>query len=70
MQKYSVNQQIIETALAWVKADDVAIPDIQRPFVLDSFGHGIVELLGILAIKRKLMMGKNFESSMKKMCEY
>ena len=36
MQKYSVNQQLIETILAWVKAGEIAIPEIQRPFVWDS----------------------------------
>ena len=36
MQKYSVNQQLIETILAWVKSGEVAIPEIQRPFVWDS----------------------------------
>jgi uncharacterized protein with ParB-like and HNH nuclease domain len=36
MQNYSVNQQLIETILAWVKAGEIAIPEIQRPFVWDS----------------------------------
>ncbi|PWK16093.1 uncharacterized protein DUF262 [Arcicella aurantiaca] len=36
MQKYSVNQQLIETLLAWVNSGDIAIPEIQRPFVWDS----------------------------------
>jgi hypothetical protein len=36
MQKYSVNQQLIETLLTWVKSGEVAIPEIQRPFVWDS----------------------------------
>ncbi len=36
MQKYSVNQQLIETILAWVKSGEIAIPEIQRPFVWDS----------------------------------
>ncbi|MDR1602001.1 MAG: hypothetical protein LBS42_06185 [Tannerella sp.] len=36
MQKYSVNQQLIETVLASVKAGEIAIPEIQRPFVWDS----------------------------------
>jgi len=35
-QKYSVNQQLIETILAWVKSEEIAIPEIQRPFVWDS----------------------------------
>lgn len=32
-QKYDVNQQLIETLLAWVKSGEIAIPEIQRPFV-------------------------------------
>ncbi|MCO6426621.1 DUF262 domain-containing protein [Nitrosomonas communis] len=36
MQKYSVNQHLIETILAWVKSGEIAIPEIQRPFVWDS----------------------------------
>lgn len=32
-QKYSVNQHPIETLLSWVKSGDIAIPEIQRPFV-------------------------------------
>lgn len=36
MQKYSVNQHLIETVLAWVNSEEIAIPEIQRPFVWDS----------------------------------
>ncbi|MBA3284991.1 MAG: DUF262 domain-containing protein [Nitrosopumilus sp.] len=36
MQKYSVNQHLIETILAWVNLGEIAIPEIQRPFVWDS----------------------------------
>jgi len=36
MQKYAVNQQLIETVLAWVNSGEIAIPEIQRPFVWDS----------------------------------
>lgn len=32
-QKYSVNQHLIETLLTWVKSGEIAIPEIQRPFV-------------------------------------
>jgi hypothetical protein len=32
-QKYSVNQQSISVLLAWVEAGEIAIPEIQRPFV-------------------------------------
>jgi len=35
-QQYSVNQQPIETLLAWVNSGEIAIPEIQRPFVWDS----------------------------------
>lgn len=33
MQKYDVNQHLIETLLAWVRSGEIAIPEIQRPFV-------------------------------------
>ena len=36
MQKYSVNQHLIETILTWIKSEAIAIPEIQRPFVWDS----------------------------------
>src|SRR5574344_2055770 len=36
MQKYSVNQHLIETILAWVTAGEIAIPEMQRPFVWDA----------------------------------
>ena len=36
MQKYSVNQHLIETILAWVNSNEIAIPEIQRPFVWDA----------------------------------
>lgn len=35
-QKYTVNQQLIETLLAWVRSGEIAIPEIQRPFVWDA----------------------------------
>lgn len=35
-QRYSVNQQFVETILSWVKSKEIAIPEIQRPFVWDS----------------------------------
>ena len=35
-QKYSVNQHLIETLIAWIKSGEIAIPEIQRPFVWDS----------------------------------
>ena len=33
IQQYSVNQHPIETLLTWIKSDEIAVPDIQRPFV-------------------------------------
>jgi len=33
MTKYSVHQQPVETLLSWIKAGEIAIPEIQRPFV-------------------------------------
>jgi uncharacterized protein with ParB-like and HNH nuclease domain len=36
MQKYAVNQQLIETLLACVNSGEIAIPEIQRPFVWDA----------------------------------
>jgi len=35
-QKYSVNQYLIESILSWVKSKEIAIPEIQRPFVWNS----------------------------------
>lgn len=32
-QKYTINQYTIDTILAWIKSDEIAIPEIQRPFV-------------------------------------
>ncbi|MBF8982262.1 DUF262 domain-containing protein [Lutibacter sp. B2] len=36
MQKYDVNNNSIESILSWIKQGEVAIPEIQRPFVWDS----------------------------------
>ena len=35
-QKYSLNQPLIETLVTWVKSGEIAIPEIQRPFVWSS----------------------------------
>ncbi len=35
-QKYTVNQYFVETILAWVQGGEIAIPEIQRPFVWKS----------------------------------
>ena len=34
--RYSVTPHLIETLLAWVKSGEIAIPEIQRPFVWDA----------------------------------
>ena len=36
MQKYQINKYSVSTVLNWVKAKEVAIPEIQRPFVWES----------------------------------
>jgi hypothetical protein len=36
IQRYSVTPHSIETILAWVKSKEIAIPEIQRPFVWDA----------------------------------
>ena len=35
-QRYAVTQPPIETLFAWVKSGEIAIPEIQRPFVWDA----------------------------------
>ena len=35
-QKYAVNQYHVEVVLAWVQSGEIAIPEIQRPFVWDA----------------------------------
>lgn len=35
-QRYSVTPHPIETLLTWVKSEEIAIPEIQRPFVWDA----------------------------------
>ena len=36
MGKYEVNNSSIESILAWIKNGEIAIPEIQRPFVWDN----------------------------------
>jgi hypothetical protein len=36
MQKYTVNQYLISNILSWVQEKEIAIPEIQRPFVWDT----------------------------------
>ena len=33
MQKYPVNQYTVDNVVDWVKSGEIAIPEIQRPFV-------------------------------------
>lgn len=33
IQKYSVNQYPIQTILSWIQSEEIAVPEIQRPFV-------------------------------------
>jgi uncharacterized protein with ParB-like and HNH nuclease domain len=33
IQRYSVNQHPIQTLLTWINSGEIAIPEIQRPFV-------------------------------------
>src|SRR5471030_2462541 len=35
-QRYSVTPHPVETLLTWVKSGEIAIPEIQRPFVWDA----------------------------------
>lgn len=46
MQKYSVNQHLIDILLSWVRSGEIAIPEIQRPFVWD--GSKVRDLLDSL----------------------
>jgi len=36
IQKYSVNQHPIQTILSWINSGEIAIPEIQRPFVWNN----------------------------------
>ncbi len=36
VQRYSVNQYPIQTLLTWIKSEQIAIPEIQRPFVWNA----------------------------------
>lgn len=36
IQKYAVNQYLVETIVNWVSSGQIAIPEIQRPFVWDA----------------------------------
>ena len=36
IQRYSVNQHPVQTLLTWIDSDEIAIPEIQRPFVWNA----------------------------------
>lgn len=36
MSLYTVNQQSVEVLLGWIESDNIAIPEMQRPFVWNS----------------------------------
>ena len=36
VEKYSVNHHPIQTLLTWIESGEIAIPEIQRPFVWDA----------------------------------
>ena len=36
IEKYSVNHHPIQTLLTWIESGEIAIPEIQRPFVWDA----------------------------------
>ena len=36
IQRYSVNQYSVQTLLTWIESDEIAIPEIQRPFVWNA----------------------------------
>ena len=36
MQKYDINKYSVSTVLNWIKTKDIAIPEIQRPFVWEA----------------------------------
>ena len=36
IQQYSVNQYPVETLITWIKSDEIAIPEIQCPFVWNA----------------------------------
>ncbi|GBR76499.1 hypothetical protein NO2_1036 [Candidatus Termititenax persephonae] len=36
IQKYSINNSPIQTILTWIQSREIAVPEIQRPFVWDS----------------------------------
>jgi len=36
IQKYAVNQYPIQSIITWIQTREIAIPEIQRPFVWDA----------------------------------
>ena len=36
LQQYSVNQYPVQTIITWILSEEIAIPEIQRPFVWNA----------------------------------
>ena len=54
-QKYQVNQHTIENILNWVKSEEMAIPEIQRPFVWDKKKvTNLIDSLELMHTSRKI----------------
>ncbi len=51
---YTVNQPLIETLISWVKSGEIAIPEIQRPFVWSS--TKVRDLMGIKVIQSDISL--------------
>lgn len=60
-QRYSVTPQPIDTVLAWVKSGEIAIPEIQRPFVWEP--TKVRNLLDSLFLReRRALMAKKIQT--------
>ena len=51
IQKYSVNQHLIETLLAWVKSGEIAIPESVFTMNIENYDEFLLQ-------RRKLMVEK------------
>ena len=58
MQKYTVNQFLVNNVLSWVQSGEIAIPEIQRPFVWKS-SKVRGEMMHFDTKKLPLMAGEN-----------
>lgn len=56
-QRYNVQQPPISAILAWIVSGEIAIPEVQRPFVWNATMK-IDDYSAFLAIRRKLMADK------------